>query len=99
MVSTFLSASYFGEIIGFLASGWMLERFGWESLFYSFGSLGFLWIPFWIMFAYEKPYEHPKMTKAEADYISATEHSEMDIGDDMGFVTLSGGPEKGAPAL
>ena len=49
------------------------------------------------MFAYESPYEHPKMTKAEADYISASKTSKADIGDDMGFVTLSEGPEKLRP--
>lgn len=93
MISTFLSASYFGEIIGFLFSGWLLKEFGWPWLFYSFGSLGFVWCPFWIMYAYENPRDHPTITKADLDYITAGKYSVADIGEGQGFVTLEGAPE------
>ena len=93
MISTFLSASYFGEIIGFLLSGWLLKEFGWPWVFYSFGALGILWYPFWLMFAYENPRDHPKITKADLDYITAGRYALVDDGEDQGFVTLEGAPK------
>lgn len=49
--------------IPFIARAW-----GWEMAFIVIGALGFVWMAFWI-FLYKKPEVHPKVTKAELDYI------------------------------
>jgi len=49
--------------IPFIARSW-----GWEMAFIVIGALGFLWMGFWIFF-YKKPEVHPKVSKAELEYI------------------------------
>lgn len=49
--------------IPFIAKAW-----GWEMSFIIIGALGFIWIAFW-MKLYKKPEVHPKVSKAELDYI------------------------------
>ncbi len=41
---------------------------GWEAAFIAIGALGFIWMGFWV-FLYKKPEAHPKVNKAELDYI------------------------------
>lgn len=43
-------------------------RFGWEMAFIIIGSLGFIWMGFWV-FIYKKPHVHPKVSKEELAYI------------------------------
>lgn len=47
-----------------IASHW-----GWEMSFLIIGALGFIWMGFWI-FIYKKPEAHPKVNKAELQYIA-----------------------------
>lgn len=49
--------------IPFIAKAW-----GWEMAFLLIGALGFIWMGFWIWF-YKKPEVHPKVSKAELEYI------------------------------
>lgn len=49
--------------IPFIAKAW-----GWEMAFIAIGALGFLWMGFWVFF-YKKPELHPKVSKAELEYI------------------------------
>jgi ACS family hexuronate transporter-like MFS transporter len=49
--------------IPFIARSW-----GWEMAFIVIGALGFIWMGFWV-FMYKKPEKHPKVNKAELDYI------------------------------
>ena len=44
------------------------EAYGWEMAFIIIGALGFIWMGFWI-FLYNKPHSHPKVNKAELEYI------------------------------
>lgn len=41
---------------------------GWEMAFIVIGALGFLWMGFWV-FLYKKPDVHPRVNKAELEYI------------------------------
>lgn len=43
-------------------------HYGWEMAFIVIGSLGFLWMGFWV-FMYKKPDVHPLVNKAEFEYI------------------------------
>ncbi len=49
--------------IPFIAAAW-----GWEMAFIVIGALGFVWMGFWI-YVYQKPEVHPKVSKAELEYI------------------------------
>lgn len=46
----------------------LAKHFGWEAAFILIGALGFLWMGWW-QFGYAKPDKHPKVNKAELDYI------------------------------
>jgi len=49
--------------IPFIAKAW-----GWEWAFIIIGATGFLWMGFWV-FVYKKPEVHPRVNKAELEYI------------------------------
>jgi len=61
-----------GAIIGALAAPVTIpviaKHFGWESAFIIIGALGFVWMAWW-QWAYKKPEVHPKVNKAELEYI------------------------------
>ncbi len=58
-----------------LVSG-IFVTFGWEWAFIITGSLGFIWIIFWLLFYYS-PQMHPKLTKEEYDYIQSDQEPEQ----------------------
>lgn len=69
-----LSTSIFnaGATVGALAAPLTIpliaKLWGWEMSFIIIGALGFVWMGFWT-FMYKKPHEHPKVNKAELEYI------------------------------
>ena len=69
-----LSTSIFnaGATVGALAAPvtipFIAKAWGWEMSFIVIGALGFIWMGFWL-FVYNKPEQHPKVSKAELEYI------------------------------
>ncbi len=65
-----------GATVGALASPLLIpviaKYYGWEMAFILIGALGFVWMGFWV-FIYKKPDVHPKVNKAELDYINQDE--------------------------
>jgi MFS transporter, ACS family, hexuronate transporter len=57
-----------GAIVTPLIVPWITVYLGWRWAFLITGSLGFVWLVFWLLL-YRKPEEHPRMSKAELDYI------------------------------
>src|SRR5690606_12460635 len=61
-----------GATVGALAAPvtipFIAEAYGWEMSFIIIGALGFIWMGFWV-FMYHKPEVHPRVGKAELDYI------------------------------
>jgi len=47
---------------------WITVHWGWRWAFILTGALGFVWLLFWL-WLYRKPEEHPRLSKAELDYI------------------------------
>jgi len=47
---------------------WINARWGWRGAFLGIGALGFVWLVFWLLI-YDKPEEHPRVSRAELDYI------------------------------
>src|ERR1700726_1932545 len=57
-----------GAIVTPLIAPRIASHWGWRSAFLLTGALGFVWLIFWV-WIYRKPDEHPRVSKAELDYI------------------------------
>lgn len=64
-----VSGMYFGEIIGFSLSGWLVQ-YNWQWVFYVFGLVGVSWFPFWCLYAHERPETHPSISDDEVKLIA-----------------------------
>jgi ACS family sodium-dependent inorganic phosphate cotransporter len=63
-VTRFLSGIPFGQIIGFVVTGWLTTRFGWSASFYLFGMIGFIWTAVWLARVSNDP-RHDKHISAQ----------------------------------
>ncbi|XP_066308770.1 probable anion transporter 1, chloroplastic [Miscanthus floridulus] len=65
------SGMYLGSVTGLAFSPLLIHKFGWPSVFYSFGSLGAVWVTTWATKAYSSPLEDPGISAAEKKLISS----------------------------
>lgn len=65
--------SYLGSSVGaaltYPICGFIIDRWGWELVFYVCGVLGTIWFVAWWMLAYDTPAEHPRISQSEKEYI------------------------------
>ena len=66
----FNAGSNVGAIIAPLAVPWLYINWGWQWSFIMTGALGLVWLVFWFAF-YHLPSEHPKISRAELNYIQS----------------------------
>ncbi|WJX92647.1 Ascorbate transporter, chloroplastic, variant 2 [Trifolium repens] len=59
------SGMYLGSVTGLAFSPFLIHKFGWPSVFYSFGSLGSIWFALWLKKAYSTPKEDPDLGEEE----------------------------------
>ncbi|OAY49151.1 ascorbate transporter, chloroplastic isoform X2 [Manihot esculenta] len=59
------SGMYLGSVTGLAISPILIHKFGWPSVFYSFGSLGSVWFALWLRKAYSSPKEDPELSAQE----------------------------------
>lgn len=59
------SGMYLGSVIGLAFSPVFIQRFGWPSVFYVFGSLGSIWFAFWQSKAHSSPKEDSELSSDE----------------------------------
>ncbi|RYR23800.1 hypothetical protein Ahy_B02g057292 [Arachis hypogaea] len=59
------SGMYLGSVTGLAFSPILIQKFGWPSVFYSFGSLGSIWFALWLKKAYSSPTEDPDVAPEE----------------------------------
>src|SRR5438445_1827350 len=64
----FNAGTSFGAMLTPVVVPWINARWGWRRAFIGIGALGFLWLVFWLLI-YRQPEEHPRVSKAELDYI------------------------------
>ena len=64
----FNAGSNVGAILTPLIVPWITIHYGWRAAFVATGSLGFVWLAFWLLF-YRKPEDHPLLSQGELDYI------------------------------
>ncbi|HEX8096967.1 MAG TPA: MFS transporter [Pyrinomonadaceae bacterium] len=66
----FNSGSNVGAIVAPLTVPWIAVTYGWQWAFIITGTLGFVWLVFWLM-VYRRPEEHPKLSRAELAHIQS----------------------------
>jgi MFS transporter, ACS family, hexuronate transporter len=57
-----------GAIVTPFVVTWITVRWGWRWAFLITGASGFIWLAFWLLL-YRRPEEHPRVSRAELDYI------------------------------
>jgi ACS family sodium-dependent inorganic phosphate cotransporter len=65
-VALLISGIPLGTLTALLGSGWLVERFGWPSVFYGFGLLGILWAVAWFRVARDEPGRQRDIGAAES---------------------------------
>jgi len=70
--SIFNAGATVGALAAPISVPFIAAAYGWEMAFLVIGALGFVWMGFWI-FMYDKPERHPKVSKAELEYIQQDE--------------------------
>lgn len=66
------AGSNIGTVISMPLTGWLCSQSflgGWPSAFYIFGLLGIVWFGCWMYLVYDKPSEHPRISRKERVYI------------------------------
>ena len=66
----FNAGSNVGAIVAPLTVPWIAGHWGWRWAFLLTGAIGMCWLLFWLPL-YRRPHEHPKVSKAELDYIQS----------------------------
>jgi len=64
----FNSAQYFATVMFAPIMGWVTHRFGWPYVFYFMGAVGIVISLVWMKTVYS-PKDHPRISRAELDYI------------------------------
>jgi MFS transporter, ACS family, hexuronate transporter len=64
----FNAGSNVGAIVAPLTVPWIAMHLGWRWAFILTGAIGLCWLLFWLPI-YRRPEQHPKVSKAELDYI------------------------------
>jgi MFS transporter, ACS family, hexuronate transporter len=64
----FNAGSNIGAILTPFIVPWIAIHYGWRAAFIFTGAIGFFWLIFWLR-VYRRPEEHPRVSKAELDYI------------------------------
>jgi ACS family hexuronate transporter-like MFS transporter len=57
-----------GAMLAPVTVAWISLRWGWRGAFVGIGGIGFILLVLWVLL-YQKPAEHPRLSKAELDYI------------------------------
>ncbi|MEN6565428.1 MAG: MFS transporter [Veillonellales bacterium] len=86
----FTSANSLGPAVAPPLAVAIIGAWGWHSIFYIFGIIGFLIIPIWMYAVHNSPEEDPKITKEELEYIrsgqqEAVQSEDEDDGEPAGI--------------
>ena len=63
------SGGFAGPILAFPLASVLLHAFGWRSVFFVFAFFGFIWLPFWLLGASDKPETCASVGQPELDRI------------------------------
>ncbi|MDT9599381.1 ACS family MFS transporter [Sphingosinicella rhizophila] len=62
-----------GTIFALLVTGWLVENYGWESVFYAFGGAGLVFAIFWFRLIHARPGVHPTIGAEERALLAPIE--------------------------
>ncbi|KAK9035865.1 hypothetical protein V6N11_077890 [Hibiscus sabdariffa] len=86
------SGMYLGSVTGLAFSPILIHKFGWPSVFYTFGSLGSIWFALWLKKAHSTPNEDPELSKEEKKLIMGGSVSKEPVKDIPWRLILSKAP-------
>uniref|UniRef100_A0A1B6JRD3 Major facilitator superfamily (MFS) profile domain-containing protein n=1 Tax=Homalodisca liturata TaxID=320908 RepID=A0A1B6JRD3_9HEMI len=66
-----MMASSLGAGITLPVCGFLIANFGWESVFYVTGIVGFVWSVVWFLVVFDHPSDHPRISPEERQYIES----------------------------
>ena len=69
MATIAFAGNYAGTVISMPLSGVFAVNWGWESVFYIFGTIGCIWLILWVWIVKEAPEFDKKISKEELAYI------------------------------
>ncbi|XP_047476944.1 sialin-like [Penaeus chinensis] len=69
IASTIYAGMTLGTLVCMPFSGLLASELGWESVFYIQGGLSLLWYILWLIFVYDSPAKHPRISRAERRFI------------------------------
>ncbi|EPS64644.1 hypothetical protein M569_10135, partial [Genlisea aurea] len=91
-LSLVYSGMYLGSVTGLAFSPMLIHRYGWPSVFYSFGSLGSIWFALWLIKAHSSPNEDATLSSEERKLISSSSVSKEPVSSIPWKKILSKGP-------
>lgn len=66
----------FGTAVSLISSGYLIDYFGWPTVFYGTGGLTLIWTVLWFILVSGDPAAHPSISEDELKYIlNSTEGS------------------------
>jgi len=68
-VAILISGIPLGTLFALTTTGWVVDRYGWPSVFYIFGATGFVWTAIWFWQVKNRPADDPKVSKAELEQL------------------------------
>ena len=70
-VSMLIGGIPLGTLFALMTTGWMVQEFGWQSVFYVFGAAGVVWCVAWVRGAHNDPATDPRCPAAERAMLAA----------------------------
>lgn len=75
-IAILLSGAPLGTVAALLTTGWVIERYGWPTIFYLFGAAGLVWAGFWFRRIFEHPSAHPRIAEDELQLLQSEHNTE-----------------------
>ncbi|KAF2348310.1 Major facilitator superfamily, partial [Trinorchestia longiramus] len=72
IASTVYAGMTLGTLVTMPFSGLLAAELGWESIFYVQGGLCLLWYILWLIFVFDSPAQHPRVSRAERQMIETS---------------------------
>ncbi len=76
-ITILLSGAPLGTVVALLTTGWVIERYGWPSIFYLSGGLGLIWAGYWFWRIFEHPSVHPRISKDELQLLQSEQSEDQ----------------------
>ncbi|MCB1749698.1 MAG: ACS family MFS transporter [Gammaproteobacteria bacterium] len=70
-VSMLIGGIPLGTLFALMTTGWIVQQWGWQSVFYIFGVVGVAWSLLWYVLAHDNPAHDPRCSAAERDMLAA----------------------------